>query len=362
VAGDTVRIGEQPAEPAQAANYRVTDGELGKGGQKEKYRAGDTVYLDDGREYEITRIGRDDVTLQALGLNNGFIVAFRSLSTEDFERQLRGNVFNLEILNRSAADESKNEPANAPTAAGNAPAMGNAEVPSVKADAASVNALPNGIPPKTDFRITDDSLGHGGQRTKIAHNARAIRTLKKIESEGRMATPEEQEILSRYVSWGSIPQIFDPRNNQWSSERKELTALLTPEEYTAARAAAINAFYTSPTVIKAMYSGLRKMGFIQGSILEPSCGVGNFFGLLPEDMRESKLYGVELDSISGRIARQLYQTAEIEIKGFEETERPKSFFDAAIGNVPFGNYKVFDREYAQHKFNIHDYFFGATRS
>jgi adenine-specific DNA methylase len=216
------------------------------------------------------------------------------------------------------------------------------------------------ISPKVDFRITDDNLGHGGQKAKYRNNVEAIRTLRKIEKERRLATSDEQEVLSRYVSWGAISQAFDSQNQSWSDEYSELKELLTDEEYKAARATTVNAFYTSPTVIKAMYEALGNMGFSKGNILEPSCGIGNFFGLLPEDMRESKLYGVELDGISGRIARQLYQTANIEIKGFEETERPKNFFDAAIGNVPFGNYKVYDREYEQHKFNIHDYFFAKA--
>ncbi|MDR1649958.1 MAG: class I SAM-dependent methyltransferase, partial [Synergistaceae bacterium] len=220
--------------------------------------------------------------------------------------------------------------------------------------------LQRDIPPKIDFRIADDNLGHGGQKTKYSNNVEAIKTLRKIEGEGRLATAEEQEVLSRYVSWGAISQAFDSQNPSWSNEYAELKELLTDDEYKAARATTVNAFYTSPTVIKAMYEALGNMGFTKGNILEPSCGIGNFLGLLPDNMKDSKLYGVELDGISGRIARQLYQNADIEIKGFEESRRPKNFFDAAIGNVPFGNYKVYDREYEQHKFNIHDYFFAKA--
>lgn len=214
--------------------------------------------------------------------------------------------------------------------------------------------------PKIDFRITDDifdTLGHGGAKTKYKNNALAIRTLRKIETEGRMATSDEQEILSKYVSWGAISQAFDSENASWRKEYQELKELLTPEEYKAARATTVNAFYTSPTVIRAIYDAVENMGFTKGNILEPSMGIGNFFGLLPESMAESKLYGVELDGISGRIARQLYQSAKIEVKGFEETDFRKNFFDMAIGNVPFGNYKVYDPEHEAHKFNIHDYFF-----
>jgi adenine-specific DNA methylase len=234
----------------------------------------------------------------------------------------------------------------------------------VKPDASRIEETPRelqkDIPPKIDFRITDGQLGHGGQKTKYRNNVEAIRTLRKIESEGRVATAGEQEILSRYVSWGAISQAFDSQNQSWAAEYAELKELLTEDEYKAARATTVNAFYTSPTVIKAMYEALGNMGFTKGNILEPSCGIGNFFGLLPEDMSESKLYGVELDGVSGRIARQLYQTANIEIKGFEATDRPRNFFDAAIGNVPFGSYRVFDPEYESHRFNIHDYFFAKT--
>jgi len=233
--------------------------------------------------------------------------------------------------------------------------------PKTTQEFAATEATPEIPPqPKIDFRITDDifdTLGHGGAKTKYKNNALAIRTLRKIEAEGRMATSDEQDILSKYVSWGAISQAFDSENESWSKEYQELKELLTPEEYKAARATTVNAFYTSPTVIEAVYDAVENMGFTKGNILEPSMGIGNFFGLLPENMAESKLYGVELDGISGRIARQLYQNAKIEIKGFEETDFRKNFFDLAIGNVPFGAYKVYDPEYEAHKFNIHDYFF-----
>ena len=210
-----------------------------------------------------------------------------------------------------------------------------------------------------NFRITDDQLGEGGAKTKYAFNIAAIQALKQIEAEGRQATPQEQEILSKYVGWGGLPQAFDVENSSWQKEYQQLKSLLTDEEYAAARGSTLNAHYTSPTVIKAMYDALGKMGFQSGNILEPSCGVGNFFGCLPETMQGSKLYGVELDSITGRIAQQLYPDAKIEIKGFEKTSS-KDFFDVAVGNVPFGNYKVADRPFDKYGFLIHDYFFAKT--
>ena len=212
-----------------------------------------------------------------------------------------------------------------------------------------------------NFRIMDDGLGTGGPKAKFQANMAAIRLLKNLEQEGLQASPEQQEILSRYVGWGGLPDAFDESKPTWSGEFAELRSTLTPKEYTAARASTLNAHYTSPTVIRAIYEVVGNMGFQAGNILEPSMGVGNFFGMLPEEMQSSRLYGVELDSISGRIARQLYPNANITIGGFETTER-KDFFDLAIGNVPFGQYKVNDPAYNKLGFNIHNYFFGATRS
>ena len=211
-----------------------------------------------------------------------------------------------------------------------------------------------------NFRITDDHLGEGGAKTKFRNNVAAIQILKKIESEERLATPEEQEILSRYVGWGGLPQAFDGNNPQWADEFAELQKLLSPEEYEAAKATTLNAHYTSPTVIKAIYQAVENMGFRTGNILEPSCGIGNFFGLVPESMSESNLYGVELDSLTGRIAQQLYQQSSIAVQGFEEAELPDSFFDLAIGNVPFGGYTLHDKRYDKYHFLIHDYFFAKT--
>ena len=214
---------------------------------------------------------------------------------------------------------------------------------------------------KHDFTITDEHLGEGGAKAKFTANIAAIRTLKTIESENRLATPEEQAVLAKYVGWGGLSQAFDSNNSQWSSEYKELKELLTDEEYTAAKGSVLNAHYTSPTVINAIYKGLETLGFEGGNILEPAMGVGNFFGTMPEEMRKnSHLHGVELDSISGRIAQQLYQNANIQITGFEKTEFSDNFFDAAIGNVPFGSYGVSDKRYNRENFFIHDYFLAKT--
>ena len=207
-----------------------------------------------------------------------------------------------------------------------------------------------------NFHITDSELGHGTRSEKYAANVAAIRCLKQIETEKRLATREEQEILSRYVGWGGLADCFDERHGKYL----ELKSLLDEDEYAAARASSLTAFYTSPVIIRAMYQALEQMGFRQGNILEPSCGVGNFIGMLPDSMAESKAYGVEIDSISGRIAQQLYQNSSIAVNGFEKVQMPDSFFDVAIGNVPFGDFKVRDRKYDKNHWLIHDYFFGKT--
>ena len=213
---------------------------------------------------------------------------------------------------------------------------------------------------RTNFHITDDDLGAGGPKQKFRANMDAIILLKKLEAENRLATPEEQETLSRFVGWGGIPAAFDDKNESWAVEYAELKQALIPEEYREARASTLNAFYTSPTVIKAMYEALGNMGLQQGNVLEPSCGIGNFMGLVPETMDGLKMYGVELDSISGKIAKQLYQKNNISVQGFETAEYPESFFDCVIGNVPFGAYKVADRKYDRHNFMIHDYFIAKS--
>ena len=211
-----------------------------------------------------------------------------------------------------------------------------------------------------NFRIQDNDLGAGGPKAKYKANMEAIHLLQTLEKEERLAAPEEQEILSRYVGWGGIPQAFEENNSSWANEYLELKNILSPEEYSAARASTLNAFYTSPTVIRSMYEAVENMGLKQGNILEPSCGVGNFMGLLPESMSKTNMYGVELDPVSGKIAKQLYQKNKIAVQGFEETSYPDSFFDCVIGNVPFGAYQVSDRRYDRHHFMIHDYFIAKS--
>ena len=210
-----------------------------------------------------------------------------------------------------------------------------------------------------NFRITDEHLGEGGPKAKFQANVNAIRLLKELEAAGQQASPEQQEVLSRYVGWGGLSDAFDPEKPAWALEYAQLKELLTPEEYAAARSSTLNAHYTSPTVIQAIYEAVDRMGFETGNILEPSCGVGNFFGMLPEKMRNSRLYGVELDPVSGRIAKQLYPKADITVGGFETTDR-RDFFDLAIGNVPFGQYQVNDKVYNKLNFSIHNYFFAKA--
>ncbi len=214
--------------------------------------------------------------------------------------------------------------------------------------------------PAVNFHITDDQLGYGTAKEKFRANVMAIQVLKKCERENRYASPEEQEILSNYVGWGGLPDAFDESKASWSEEYQELKDLLTKEEYAAARESTLNAHYTQPVIIESMYQVLQNLGFEKGNILEPSMGVGNFFGMLPDKLQQSRLYGVELDSISGRNAKLLYPNADIQIKGFEKTDYPNDFFDVAIGNVPFGSYKVNDRQYDKHYFMIHDYFLAKT--
>ena len=213
--------------------------------------------------------------------------------------------------------------------------------------------------PGINFRITDDHLGEGGPKEKFARNIAAIETLFTLEAENRNATPEEQGTLSQYVGWGGLADAFDPNKDSWAREYAQLKALLPEQDYEMARASTLNAHYTSPTVIRAIYEALGQMGFKSGNILEPSVGIGNFFGMLPEAMQDSRLYGVELDSITGHIAQKLYPEAEITVAGFETTDR-RDFYDLAVGNVPFGNYKVSDKPYDRLGFSIHNYFFAKA--
>ena len=218
-------------------------------------------------------------------------------------------------------------------------------------------------PPKAEnYRITAPDLGVGGPKAKYQANVAAIRLLKELEADGRNATPEEQETLSRYVGWGGIPQAFDGSDEKWKTEYAELKGLLTPAEYEAARGSTLNAHYTAPVIIESIYHAVEQMGLEPKTMLEPAMGTGNFFGMVPDSMKDTALYGVELDSITGRIAKQLYPQAHITVDGFERVNFADNRFDLAVGNVPFGNYQIADARYDKQHFFIHDYFFGATRS
>ena len=313
---------------------------------KHLYKVGDTVYLDH-QSFIIEKMGLFDISLRDPSQRYPI---FRSESYPRFERLLAEDERNAHLL---STDET--------------PAQSLEEIKlknivldiTAQADEEHVSVSPQSV--AENFRITDEHLGEGGAKTKFGNNLTAIQTLKQIEAEGRVATPDEQEVLSRYVGWGGLADAFDPDKSAWADEYRQLAAILTPQEYEAARASTLNAHYTSPVVIRAMYDAAAQMGFTGGNILEPSMGVGNFFGMLPDSMAGSRLYGVELDSITGRIARQLYPKANITVAGFETTDR-RDFFDLAIGNVPFGNYQVNDRALGKLGFSIHNYFFGATRS
>ena len=281
------------------------------------YRVGDTIRLD-GKDFTVETVGT--LNIQLRDPDEVYPVA-RSESKENLERLLRqpGNIHlhNLTV-NLTPAPE-----------------------------------------PAGNFRITDDHLGEGGAKQKYARNIEAIRTLFKLEQEHRGATAEEQQVLSQYVGWGGLSDAFDPGKDSWAKEYAELKGLLSEDEYVAARSSTLNAHYTSPTVIRGIYDAVERMGFRSGNILEPSMGVGNFFGMLPDTMQDSRLYGVELDSITGRIAKKLYPQADITVAGFETTDR-RDFYDLAVGNVPFGNYKVNDKAYNKLGFSIHNYFFAKA--
>ena len=218
------------------------------------------------------------------------------------------------------------------------------------------------IPPeeRNNFKITDDNLGVGTLKEKYQNNIEAIKVLKLCEEQNRYAMPEEQEILSKYVGWGGLKSVFEEQNENWSNEYAELKELLTEDEYKNARASSVTAYYTPPIVIRNIYKALQNMGLKQANILEPACGIGNFFGMLPEELNNCQMYGVELDSVSGRIAQQLYQKSTIAVQAYEKTNIPDNFFDVAVGNVPFDDFKPNDRRYNKNKFVLHDYFFAKT--
>ena len=376
------------------------------------YSVGDTVYLENGKPFIIESIGLFDISLRDPSLR---YPVSRAESRESFARLMerypqpektaaentavpekepnhtyteetvavypadKNNLpYDVEIRTLRF-DEPEHDPPSAEPAEPEPPAMSEEEAllleqegraalsemgefvpdPDDAISQAEIDEPFAPLPPAENFRILDDNLGKGGAKEKFWRNIKAIATLKQIESENRNATPEEQHILSQYVGWGGLADAFDTDKAGWRVEYDELKGVLTPEEYAAARASTLNAHYTSPTVIRAIYDAVENMGFQTGNILEPSMGVGNFFGMLPESMKSSRLYGVELDSITGRIGKQLYPKADITVAGFETTDR-KDFFDLAVGNVPFGQYQVSDRAFDKLGFSIHNYFFAKA--
>ena len=349
------------AEPAEQGGYEVVK-ELDGRRDEPSYQVGDTVYLGN------TAFLIEEITDQHVNLRDPTLLypISRVERRDAFEQMLAEDTRNDELFYRQTdamPAESENFALTEEVSSDPAPQQPQEEIRlhNLVIDLTGQETERKEAEPykAQNFRITDDHLGEGGAKTKYAFNIAAIQTLKRIEAEGRQATLQEQETLSKYVGWGGLPQAFDAENASWQKEYQQLKSLLTDEEYAAARGSTLNAHYTSPVVIRAMYEALGSMGFRDGNVLEPACGVGNFFGMLPESMSQSRLYGVELDSITGRMARQLYPDARIEITGFEKTNR-KDFFDVAVGNVPFGNYKVADRAFDKYGFLIHDYFLAKT--
>ena len=328
--------------------------------QKERdYRVGDTIRLD-GKDFTVETVG--SLNIQLRDPDEVYPVA-RSESKENLERLLRqpGNIHlhNLTVNLTPAHESDADEPPLTDDELDKLPisTVMDGKVQTFP-DAAALDEALNAVP-AGNFRITDDHLGEGGAKQKYARNIAAIRTLFQLEQENRGATAEEQQILSQYVGWGGLPDAFDDKKDSWAKEYTELKGLLSEEEYVAARASTLNAHYTSPVVIHSIYDTVERMGFRSGNILEPSMGVGNFFGMLPDTMQDSRLYGVELDSITGRIAKKLYPEASIKVAGFETTDR-RDFYDLAVGNVPFGQYRVNDKAYNKFGFSIHNYFFAKA--
>ena len=332
--------------------------------QKERdYRVGDTIRLD-GKDFTVETVG--SLNIQLRDPDEVYPVA-RSESKENLERLLRqpGNIHlhNLTVNLTPAHESDEDEPPLTDDELDKLPisAVMDGKVQTFPDAAALDEALNAKAAPEPagNFHITDDHLGEGGAKQKYARNIEAIRTLFKLEDEHRGATAEEQQVLSQYVGWGGLADAFDPGKDSWAKEYAELKGLLSEDEYAAARSSTLNAHYTSPVVIRSIYDAVEKMGFQSGNILEPSMGAGNFFGMLPTSMADSRLYGVELDSITGRIAKKLYPQADITVAGFETTDR-RDFYDLAVGNVPFGQYRVNDKAYNKLGFSIHNYFFAKA--
>lgn len=315
---------------------------------KYEYHLGDKVYIG-ASEYEILSVDDERVMLYDYDMP----LFNKEFSRTEFDRKVRENPMNEHLIVKEEPAEERNEKEPEPVV----PAW------EQKKKVKGFDLHPDvSMAERHTFNLRENEVETVGKKERFRRNIMAIQLLKKCQEENRFATPEEQIILSKYVGWGGLSEAFDENNSAWATEYLELSSVLTPEEYASARESTLTAFYTPPEVITAIYKAMEQMGFKEGNLLEPSCGIGNFIGMLPDAMQDSKIYGVELDTISAGIAQQLYQKTTIAAQGFEETNLPDSFFDGVVGNVPFGDFKVLDKRYDKHKFLIHDYFFGATRS
>lgn len=335
---------EQEVEPAEK---EPEEAEQPQDVQYE-YHLGDKVYIG-ASEYEILSVDDERVMLYDYDMP----LFNKEFSRTEFDRKVRENPMNEHLIVKEEPAEERNEKEPEPVV----PAW------EQKKKVKGFDLHPDvSMAERHTFNLRENEVETVGKKERFRRNIMAIQLLKKCQEENRFATPEEQIVLSKYVGWGGLSEAFDENNSAWATEYLELSSVLTPEEYASARESTLTAFYTPPEVITTIYKAMEQMGFKEGNLLEPSCGIGNFIGMLPDSMQDSKIYGVELDTISAGIAQQLYQKTTIAAQGFEETNLPDSFFDGVVGNVPFGDFKLSDKRYDKHKFLIHDYFFGATRS
>ena len=355
---------EHEQQTAEREYARVILGQAPEGSQPDeektdrktadyRFNLGDTIYIG-ANEYQVLAFDSEIVRLY----DNDYPLLNKEISRTEFDRFLRDTSLNDHLIVSGSTEAEPEQFVLEEKVTADDIKPKNHELTDTNQKVDMIKPPPK--PELYNFRITDDNLGHGGAKTKYHNNVEAIKLLKSLETDHGFATPEEQEILSRYVGWGGLPQVFDEMNENWKSEFDELRSLLSSEEYASAKASTLSAYYTSPTIIKAIYKAVENMGFRTGNILEPSCGTGNFLGLIPDTMQNSKVYGIELDFITGGIAKQLYQKNNIAVQGFEDTELPDSFFDLSVGNVPFGSFTVPDKRYDKYKFLIHDYFFAKT--
>lgn len=329
---------EQEVEPAEK---EPEEAEISQD-VKYEYHLGDKVYIG-ASEYEILSVDDERVMLYDYDVP----LFNKEFSRTEFDRKVRENPMNEHLIVKEEPAEERNEKEPEPVV----PAW------EQKKKVKGFDLHPDvSMAERHTFNLKENEVETVGKKERFRRNIMAIQLLKKCQEENRFATPEEQIILSKYVGWGGLSEAFDENNSAWATEYLELSSVLTPEEYALARESTLTAFYTPPEVITAIYKAMEQMGFKEGNLLEPSCGIGNFIGMLPDAMQDSKIYGVELDTISAGIAQQLYQKTTIAAQGFEETNLPDSFFDGVVGNVPFGDFKVSDKRYDKHKFLIHDYF------